>query len=1181
MTDRGPINIVPQQPVHIGGLEEREAYRTAQLANPQASPSTPEAWLAQQQAEGRAFVEDRQAAIEAATSRKLEEQQELEGRHGKVGTAALQFGRGALDVILAPGALVGLQLEGTGELAGWDGLRDFGREFGRSAQGDELLATLPQMGTALASVFGDPDAEQAREDISDYERHKTRIQEQEEAWPMLSTTSRLAGGVAAGVGLGGAAGGGAKLATTAAVSAYEGAAYGAQSGYAQNASLRDVLSSTLIGAAVGGAVPAGMHGSGKALSRAGKALPTARQIADESALKAIGARGTDLRKLVGRKTGEAAEAKMATVGQDLLGYEFKEGGGKLFRAGMKAEDLVEGITKAKREVGAELGSLRGTVAELPSDLAAYLKKVDDDVLAELKSSTSPTMRARAVKVEDELAALRDGKIRTLGELEKVRKDLRTAFQPPKPASGGLPAPVSEHAEYLERAERMLADHIDDATGKALTGEGAARHKELKRLYSSFSSAEDISRKAALQDLGNRGVSLTDYMTGLTAGGVGGIPAGIASTAAHKLLRERGRSVLAVVADKLAGRADDAVAHANPLEQLFGKVDDAARHVVSLEEAGGREAQTVIAELHRARKLASEAAQAAGDNPQARNVAVREATEQLRGELSKKTGPFNPASWRAKGPTPLQKVFHRTEILDRVAGDVSQLAAAAPRAGTFRVDPRKLKKLLGDADGPAAIGSLQQRLKQALNEVPKTADGDALWIGLSDASAGLSTASLPEAMQQGHQLAQKLMEAAAASPDDLVRNYAKRQARAFMDALSGEAFGSAGRVYREAAADAAPRFLALSEPKLVREALRTAEVRGKLGGVVREHAEQVARAADAQAALGGVKAKGLAKELRELETLVAQAEEAVTLDGGPVGRVLEFFKNRVEDRVHGAVGTTDVGGIVAKYVRPKMETVLAHAKGHSSWKHTAKHTAEHAAEHTATHVAESKAIKAGMGERAAAAVATRGAQQTLYADRLAALQQVAIGGDSDAVEEGVSAIDQIAPGLGAHAAADMTEKMGNLLRDMPKPEMGIRGPKIDSLSSEELRLSTAMWEATMEPMSVFDDFASGVVDYDKVQYAWQQYPGLQQAAQMGLMDIVQTHLSDEEFEGLPEATITQLDNLFGMEGALQPTVKFDFALRITQGAEAEAKGQQQKPPPMAAMKTPASQPTFTARLAGHR
>ncbi len=166
-----------------------------------------------------------------------------------------------------------------------------------------------------------------------------------------------------------------------------------------------------------------------------------------------------------------------------------------------------------------------------------------------------------------------------------------------------------------------------------------------------------------------------------------------------------------------------------------------------------------------------------------------------------------------------------------------------------------------------------------------------------------------------------------------------------------------------------------------------------------------------------------------------------------------------------------------------------------------------------------------------------------------------------------------------AGADMSAKMAQLHADMPKPIPNIRGKAYETLSSQQVKLANAMYEATTNPMSVFSDFAGGSVDYDKVKYAWKQYPGLQTAAQAGMMDILQTHLDEKSRAAIPDGMLTQLDNLFGFEGKLQPSLGYAFSSRMDQVMKAAPP--QPKPQSSGPLKLPGSQPTFTQRIAGQQ
>ena len=423
------------------------------------------------------------------------------------------------------------------------------------------------------------------------------------------------GGVAALVGEGAGVLGraGARAAALGMSGAVEGSLYGAGQAVSKAAldgteiSAEKVMASMGEGALMGGAGGAllgGLSGSLKgAASKLGESKGLqqgARELANESALKAAGAQGSDFRRIVGRRTGEAAEKRIDELGQELLHYEFKTGpreGQQLFRAAVKAEDLVDDVVYARQETGEALGQIREQLDEtfrqrpdLAPDVKGYLADVDQQVLKPLKESSVPAIRARADKVEEQLSGLRerveatdaiasaepqrvrlpDGSIEmrprvapepmTFRELEQVRRDLRDVFQPPKSSAGGIPTQPPEHAAALEQAERLLSSHLDDSAEKAIaaTGGDVTTYTGLKKQYSNLRDIEDLTQKAQLQQAGNRAVSPSDYATGvgtalgaLMSGNVGALGYGIAASVAHKLIRERGRSALAVLADNVA------------------------------------------------------------------------------------------------------------------------------------------------------------------------------------------------------------------------------------------------------------------------------------------------------------------------------------------------------------------------------------------------------------------------------------------------------------------------------------------------------------------------------------------------------------------------------------------------------------------------------------------------------
>jgi hypothetical protein len=180
---------------------------------------------------------------------------------------------------------------------------------------------------------------------------------------------------------------------------------------------------------------------------------------------------------------------------------------------------------------------------------------------------------------------------------------------------------------------------------------------------------------------------------------------------------------------------------------------------------------------------------------------------------------------------------------------------------------------------------------------------------------------------------------------------------------------------------------------------------------------------------------------------------------------------------------------------------------------------------------------------------------------------------------IDKVGDFPPAFVIAAGADMSTKMAQLHADMPKPAPNIRGKAYETLSLQQVQLANAMYEATTNPTSVFSDFAAGNVNYDKVQYAWKQYPGLKTAAQAGLMDIMQVRLTEKTRGSIPDGMLTQLDNLFGFGGTLQPSLDPAFARRMDQIMQPAPP--QPKPQSSGPLKLPGSTPTFTERLSGQR
>lgn len=1121
-----------------------------------------------QQAAAPSPLEEQIAALDA-------EQARLETEHGKAGTAGLQFARGALDALLFPGALIGMGAEGLGELTGADTVRKFGRDLGRASSGKSAIES-------LAFVFGG----ETKEAQTAADRARKTVEEQENAWPMLSTVSKLSGSALPALATGGLASGASGAATVgqiarsgALVGAYEGAGAGAQTAYEANAALRDVMAASLAGGVLGAGVGA-LGGALSAKARPhkadladvfGAAKPAnagddwLQQFAEERTAKALGFRGSDLKRL--GKSATQAESEFRQIARDVLEGRLDDGTdilpkGFVESARLTGGDLAERVKLAETQTGEKLGALRDRLSLYIDEAAPELRpkpleiaeRIQREVVDPLRQSVVPDIAAKAGKVEENaLALLNLGDDVSLSQLQAVRQQLDDVIFP-KAVRPGLPPQAPAHADELIKMRRIIEETIEqttDAAASRMAPEAVGELGKLKRLYRSYRQAAQVSGAGELQDLGNRKITLSDYMVGAAtlAGDVatGGAMSAVKAAGAavvHKYFREHSSTVLA----SLAHRFSRTAAH------------------VPIERAGGIEAQAVLRELQRVKTFVRETTERAGANPEVRAAAEAAAKDVSAELLAKKAGEFVPTTWADKAPTPLQKLVYRTQILDQVADDVASDAAQAATlrpALNFEIAPERVARLVKDADAPLAIGTMQARAKAIAQEMPEQLVRTPIGQRLERTMVELQTADVGQALASGHALARDLVDTAARIPDEAVAGFLRRQARAVMDDLGGEAFGQVGTLYRQLAAPPTEAFGQLAQREAVREALRTTRARGALAQVVSSEARAIEAAHAARRRLSGeLPPEGLSKTLRALEKRATAAEEAVTLDGLAVGRVAD----QLGEREVPAGGT---GGIVLDALSGRLKRIARIARG------VAREDTEGQIEDETF----ARVLRASSGAAIRWNSLSTAEQRAEYDRRLEYLADAAQRPDPERVAEATKKLPQVPTTLETVATADAQQRLQQLLRDIPKPRPSIRGKAFETLSLDELRRANAMWEATIEPLSVFDDFERGAVDYDKVQYAWRQYPGLQQAAQAGVIDIFSAQLDDDAKATIPDQFLTQLDNLLGFGGQLQPSVSQPFAAHITFLAEQEAQTQQQSA--QRPLSLPTSRASFTERLAGKR
>lgn len=627
---------------------------------------------------------------------------------------------------------------------------------------------------------------------------------------------------------------------------------------------------------------------------------------------------------------------------------------------------------------------------------------------------------------------------------------------------------------------------------------------------------------------------------------------------------------------LPGKIGAAIDERNAIKQIFGDIKTAADDVAdAVRQAGGKEvydaAKTILSE--RARVLKEVAS--AGENPSLMRMAYDKATRAAGERISALAGDFDPGSWATKTPTAMQKLLHRTPLLDRVADDlgqdVAQMAAARP---SLDFDLKVPGKLLKDANKTAAIGGLQSRVTAAIEQAADTPLRNLLF----PVAERLTQTGAADSMALGHGLVRQLTAAAASAPDELTASMASRLARSIADELGGEAWGGAGKAYRTLTSP--PSQLSQVDAKALREGLRHADSSRAIPGLVKEEAEQLTGAYAARKQLGGEYLDdGVKQLLKDAGVRAEKAHAAVTFDGAPARRVLDVLtgagrnigESYASDILGMGVGAA-IGGVPGMLVARALAPVLGDVASAAFGKAVA------GAGQKAGRQFASKAVKAASSGAKDSARGGIAWQQFDYTDAVKKLSEMVSGG-SDMAASRDAALASLPAEIQLQASGDMQQRFTQLLADLPKPQPDIRGEAFEGLSQQDLIRAQAMTEATMDPMSVFSDFAGGSINYDKAQYAWKQYPGLQQAAQAGLMDVIHAQLSKDDRKGITDGILTQLDSLLGFKGELQPTSAHAFAMRMEQLMQPAP----QNPPPRPGgkLQTPLSSPTFTQRLSGQR
>lgn len=684
--------------------------------------------------------------------------------------------------------------------------------------------------------------------------------------------------------------------------------------------------------------------------------------------------------------------------------------------------------------------------------------------------------------------------------------------------------------------------------------------------------------------------LTSTLLGTAIGGALGSAPLALSYAKRKAVEGAKRLATKAVSETGFEVAGDVVG--GPVGAAIGAIPDAAAAVVPVAQRGAAAMREAIGEateavsgrsevrvvgdfLRKAQKSVKEAAEKAGPNPEARLTAARQASADAVETVARKTGLFDAATWAETPPNALQKVFFRRQILDRASSDLAAEigeAASARPIMTTALDPTKIQKLTRGIDETAAIGKVQQRIEQVVSEAPATEEGRMLREMLVATRRQIDAGDAAATMQTAHKASALLDEFRDGAGDEAARAFAKRAAVAIREDLGSQLFGKAGDLYRRMSPAVSSRVADLSDPAVLREAMRTMEGPGALSKAMMEHGEGIKAAFAARARLTGEEApEGLRDALAALQKKASRAEEALTMDGGPIGEVLRYASQNIESiaagqAVAGVVGGA-VGGLpgavmgmmVANRVRPAVAKLAPHLRR--------------------TVRGAPAAVREGVKRGGFLIAGDTRDEKERYEKRLQYLTSATLQPASHRELQQTMAGARNLPGpLQQKAIEEAQQRMATLLKDLPKPRKSIRGPAFDMLSRDDMRKSNAMWEATFEPLSLFDDFESGQLDYTKVSYAWKQWPGLNQALKVATIDMLQQQLSDDERAQMPSGTLAQIDTLLGFGGALQPTLATDFSFRISQGAAQLKEQEAQQAPRRNQLRLPPSTETYTERVA---
>lgn len=372
----------------------------------------------------------------------------------------------------------------------------------------------------------------------DLERQKLAASMEHRPW--LSTAAQMAGdlgsdAVLAGMGL---------PAFSAPAQILTGALSGA--GNADDETPGGALGGAGIGAGLSAAgMGLGKYAVGPFLSKAGqkispKLIAYLKKYGGERALRAVGYIQKDMASL--------PEGRAQKIGQDLL----EEG---VVKAGRTAGDLRPRLEKMKSKTGELIGKYlddadaAAKAAGSGFDLRRVIERLEKEVLPAFDAPGLGTQRAQLKRLIKEYA---DKAAEGVGFADANR--FKSVLQETISQWKDVPASQKVKAEV----QRVLKEEVDGQLHKTLGTEAGEGFSKAKGKFGSAADALDANASAVDRALGNRSLSLTDYLTGgmgvagsAATGNITPAIVGLAAAGANKVARERLSSVLAAGSYKAA------------------------------------------------------------------------------------------------------------------------------------------------------------------------------------------------------------------------------------------------------------------------------------------------------------------------------------------------------------------------------------------------------------------------------------------------------------------------------------------------------------------------------------------------------------------------------------------------------------------------------------------------------